>query len=211
MDTLGQLTNFIESHFHSILTTSLLCIIAVPLVIWLIPSIFECNDSRSFFGVSADGLLTYIGAIFSGLMSLLVAIVALVQGKRVAEADDERVREARRNEVRPSLQIEVKADKERSFSLTIENLCDYAALDVYLFTAPFVRVVSKGRKIKKKFSIGYMSPNIFVVDESECSLNANGLPKELFFCFEDVDGNTWTQEFRYNVDGYFSSDGATLA
>ena len=84
-------------------------------------------------------------------MSLLVAIVALIQGKRAAEAEEDRAYEARRNEVRPSLQIEVKALGENLFALTIENHRDHAALDVYLFTEPFARVVRKGKHLKNTF------------------------------------------------------------
>ena len=153
----------------------------------------------------------YICAIFSGLMSLLVAIVALIQGKRAAEAEEDRAYEARRNEVRPSLQIEVKALGENLFALTIENHCDHAALDVYLFTEPFARVVRKGKTFEKHFSVGYTEPNIFAVDKSECELTADGMPKKLWFCFGDVDNNVWEQDFFYTSDGYYASGEAALA
>lgn len=144
-------------------------------------------------------------------MSLLVAIVALIQGKRAAEAEEDRAYEARRNEVRPSLQIEVKALGENLFALTIENHCDHAALDVYLFTEPFARVVRKGKTFEKHFSVGYTEPNIFAVDKSECELTAEGMPKKLWFCFGDVDNNVWEQDFFYTSDGYYASGEAALA
>lgn len=144
-------------------------------------------------------------------MSLLVAIVALIQGKRAAEAEEDRAYEARRNEVRPSLQIEVKSLGKNLFALTIENHCDHAALDVYLFTEPFARVVRKGKAFEKHFSVGYTEPNIFAVDKSECELTADGMPKKLWFCFGDVDNNVWEQEFSYTSDGYYASGEATLA
>lgn len=80
-DALKQLMKFIENHFRGILIASLIVVIVVPLVVWLVHRIFQRNDTCGFFGVSADGFLAYIGAIFSGLMSLLVAIVALIQGE----------------------------------------------------------------------------------------------------------------------------------
>ena len=150
-DTLERLTKFIENHFHGILIASLIVVIVVPLIVWLVHSVFQRNDSCGFFGVSADGFLAYIGAIFSGSMSLLVAMVALIQGMRVAEAEEDRAYETRRNEVRPSLQIEIKPLGENLFALTIENHCDHAALDVYLFTEPFARVVRKGKHLKNTF------------------------------------------------------------
>ena len=101
-DTLERLTKFIENHFHGILIASLIVVIVVPLIVWLVHSVFQRNDSCGFFGVSADGFLAYIGAIFSGSMSLLVAMVALIQGMRVAEAEEDRAYETRRNELSPS-------------------------------------------------------------------------------------------------------------
>ena len=105
MDTLERLTKFIEDHFRGVLTTALLVAVVVPLAVWLVHRAFQRSDSCGFFGVSADGFLSYAGAIFSGFMSLLVAMIALVQGKRAAEAEEERAYETRRNEVRPSLKI----------------------------------------------------------------------------------------------------------
>lgn len=210
-DMLEQLMKFIENHFQGILKASLIVVIIVPLVVWLLHSVFQRNGSCGFFGVSADGFLAYIGAIFSGLMSLLVAMIALIQGKRVAEAEEDRAYEARRNEVRPSLQIEVKSLGENLFALTIENHCDHAALDVYLFTEPFARVVRKGKAFEKQFSVGYIEPSVFAVDKSECELTADGMPKKLWFCFGDVDNNVWEQVFFYTSDGYYASGEATLA
>lgn len=210
-DALKQLMKFIENHFRGILIASLIVVIVVPLVVWLVHRIFQRNDTCGFFGVSADGFLAYIGAIFSGLMSLLVAMIALIQGKRAAEAEEDRAYEARRNEVRPSLQIEVKVLGENLFALTIENHCDHAALDVYLFTEPFARVVRKGKTFEKHFSVGYTEPNIFAVDKSECELTADGMPKKLWFCFGDVDNNVWEQEFSYTSDGYYPTGEAALA
>ena len=210
-DALKQLMKFIENHFRGILIASLIVVIVVPLVVWLVHRIFQRNDTCGFFGVSADGFLAYMGAIFSGLMSLLVAMIALIQGKRAAEAEEDRAYEARRNEVRPSLQIEVKSLGKNLFAQTIENHCDHAALDVYLFTEPFARVVRKGKTFEKHFSVGYTEPNIFAVDKSECELTADGMPKKLWFCFGDVDNNVWEQDFFYTSDGYYASGEATLA
>ena len=141
----------------------------------------------------------------------MVAMIALIQGKRVAEAEEDRAYEARRNEVRPSLQIEVKSLGKNLFALTIENHCDHAALDVYLFTEPFARVVRKGKAFEKQFSVGYIEPSVFAVDKSECELTADGMPKKLWFCFGDVDNNVWEQDFFYTSDGYYASGEATLA
>lgn len=210
-DALAQLMKFIENHFRGILMASLIVVVVVPLIVWLVHRIFQRNDSCGFFGVSADGFLAYIGAIISGLMSLLVAMVALIQGKRAAEAEEDRAYEARRNEVRPSLQIEVKSLGKNLFALTIENHCDHAALDVYLFTEPFARVVRKGRSFEKRFSVGYIEPSVFAVDKNECELTADGMPKKLWFCFGDVDNNVWEQDFFYTSDGYYASGEATLA
>ena len=209
-DTLERLTKFIENHFHGILIASLIVVIVVPLIVWLVHSVFQRNDSCGFFGVSADGFLAYIGAIFSGSMPLLVAMVALIQGMRVAEAEEDRAYETRRNEVRPSLQIEIKPLGKKLFALTIENHCDHAALDVYLFTEPFARVVRKGKAFEKQFSVGYIEPSVFAVDKSECELTADGMPKKIWFCFGDVDNNVWEQEFIYTIDGYYPSGEAVL-
>lgn len=209
-DTLERLTKFIEDHFRGVLTTALLVAVVVPLVVWLVHRAFQRSDSCSFFGVSADGFLAYAGAIFSGFMSLLVAMIALVQGKRAAEAEEERAYETRRNEVRPSLKIGVKPLGKNLFVLTIENHCDYAALDVYLFTEPFARVVCKNKIFEKQFSIGCVASNVFAVDETECGLTADGMPKMLWLCFGDIDNNVWEQEFHYTSDGCYFSSEATL-
>lgn len=63
---------------------------------------------RQLENFSADGLLCYIGALFTGLLSLLVAVIALVQSKRIAEIEEDRAIEARQNAIRPVLQVEVK-------------------------------------------------------------------------------------------------------
>ncbi len=205
IDAIEHLVRLVEEHLKCVLIALCLIIILIPLAIWLIHIFCVHNNSCGLFGISADGFLGYAGAVFTGLMSLFVAAIALVQGKRAAEAEAERESEKRRNAVRPSLQIWVEPVKESLFELTIKNNGDYAALDLYLFTEPFARVIGGCKEFKRRFSVGNIAQNIFSVDESECALNEDGWPQNLYFAFGDIDNNIWGQTFHYNADGYFHS------
>ncbi len=207
IDAIEHLVGFIEEHLKGVLIALCLAIVLLPLGTWLIYSL--CLRGNSCGGISADEFLAYAGAVFTGLMSLFVAAIALVQGKRAAEAEAERESEKRRSTVRPSLHIEVEPCGERIFKLTIRNNGKYAALDVYLFTEPFARVINGGKEFKRQFSVGAAAQNIFAVDESDCKLR-DGMPEKLYFAFGDIDNNVWGQEFHYTADGYFCREGLTL-
>lgn len=200
-DALTQLVQFVEKHFQGVIICAAIAVILLPGIVWCVFYFSSCGSWKVF---SADGLLCYIGALFTGLLSLLVAVIALVQSKRIAEIEEDRAIEARQNAIRPVLQVEVKKIEDNFFDLTITNHGQFVAIGVYLFTNPFAPVIVAGEPFCRKFSIGGRSQTIFAVDESECAINSDGYPPKLWFCFSDVDNNFWQQEFVYGTDGYES-------
>lgn len=200
-DALTQLIQFVEKHFRGVTICAAIAVILLPVIVWCMFYFSSCGSWKVF---SADGLLGYIGALFTGLLSLLVAVIALVQSKRITEIEEDRAIEARQYEIRPVLQVEVKKTENNLFDLTITNHGQFVAMGVYLFTNPFTPVIAAGNSFCRKFSIGGRSQTIFAVDESECATNSDGYPQKLWFCFADVDNNFWQQEFVYGTDGYES-------
>lgn len=198
-NALDQLVQFVEKHFRVILICTAIAIILLPGIVWCVFYSTSCGNWKVF---SADGLLGYIGALFTGLLSLLVAVIALVQSKRITEIEEDRAIQARQYEIRPVLRVEVKKTENNLFDLTITNHGQFAAIGVYLFTNPFAPVIAAGNSFCRKFSIGVYSQTIFAVDESECTINSDGYPQKIWFCFADIDSNFWQQEFTYGEDGY---------
>lgn len=144
---------------------------------------------------SGDGLLGYYGSIIGSAISLAVAYSAYVQSKQLAEAEEDRAREQRWAEIRPSLQIKVERIENDKYRLYITNSSKYNAINVFLYEYAFLPNVPANKTVEKIFTESENTSKYQYVDPYYFDGLCDDLPKTLWLTYSDIDGNQMQSEF----------------
>lgn len=164
-------------------------IVAFILIVAPIVRHFVCGS------FSGDGLLGYYGSIIGSAISLAVAYSAYIQSKQLAEAEEDRAREQRWAEIRPSLQIEVERIGNDTYRLHITNSSKYSAINVFLYEYAFLPNVPANKTVRKIFTGNENISKHQYVDPYYFNGLCDDLPKTLWLTYSDIDNNQMQTEF----------------
>ena len=192
-DFFGKIIKIVEKYEKAILIALVAAVFLGPVIIWLFYSViptFLVTD------ISADGMLGYWGNMFSGCVSILVAVIALYQAGLIHRLEQEKSADERKQQICPKLQVALKK-KGNYFDLFIGNNAPFRAVGVYLFEYNMAPTVAENKHVKKRVVFQDSAPNGYIaIDSGYYELDDNGYPKSLVFCFTDIDNNLIEQEFR---------------
>lgn len=164
-------------------------IVAFILIVAPIVRHFVCGS------FSGDGLLGYYGSIIGSAISLAVAYSAYIQSKQLAEAEEDRAREQRWAEIRPSLQIKVERIENDTYCLYITNNSKYNAINVFLYEYAFLPNVPANKTARKFFTESENISKYQYVDPYYFNGLCDDLPKTLWLTYSDIDNNQMQTEF----------------
>ncbi|NCE97591.1 hypothetical protein [Emergencia sp. 1XD21-10] len=184
----NKAVRFIEKHFTWIIVVIILISVGSPVI--------ACWLGKET--LSTDGILSYVGSIITGIITLFVAGIALHQGKRAELVDKEK----RKNEIKPNLRIEVKEIENETFEIDIENFGNHHTIGVYLYEYPFSSVIRSNDMTKRIISFSRKTGVDISIDESFYERGKDSLPKEIYLIYGDIDNNLISQEFKLTSDGY---------
>lgn len=190
---LKRLTGFIETHFWRIVIILAAISVLAPVAVWLC---YGAEKTVIITEISADGMLGYIGSIIGGVVSMMVAIIALYQAEKIHERDEEKAFNDRLVEIRPNLYLEMDKIND-SFEVRISNGGMYRAIGVYMFAYDFAPLVEPGKRVKRRVEFRDESEKGYLtIDSSYYDVSEDGYPKRVELCFLDIDRNLYIQEFR---------------
>ncbi len=185
---INKVVQFIEKKFMWIIVVILLISVLSPVIgCWL-----------GGETLSTDGILSYVGSIITGIITLFVAGIALYQGKRAEMADKEK----RKIEIRPNLQIDIKEKENEIFEITIENYGKHPATGIWLYEYPLLSVIKSNDKATRIISFTKDSKANINIDESFYEEGKDSLPAEVYLTYGDIDNNLISQNFKLRSDGY---------
>lgn len=184
----------VERHFWAIMIISFILVFVVPFAIWLYYSkIVQCNCSV----FSPDGLLSYWGSVIGSFIALIIAFIAIYQGKKSAEIEEEQHELQRLEEIKPTIHIELEKNK-KCLNLKAHNLSNYSAKMIYLFDVPLFSYIkandSKNRKVL--FDENTNDSDILSVFSPAYELNEDGFPDKIELYVYDIDNNLITFIYR---------------
>lgn len=129
-----KILQFVERHIKQIVILIALAAVCAPILVWLCYSVLP---TFIYTEITADGMLSYLGTIIGGGVSLFVAIVALYQAGVIHRLGQEQADLKRRQDICPSLQISLSIIGEGYF-LDIQNHSTNPAIGIYLFEYSFL-------------------------------------------------------------------------
>jgi len=189
------LANFIEKYCICLIVIVVVVSIVIPVILG---GVKLCGSSMTI-----DGLLSYCGTVLGEIVTLLVALLAIYQAKKVFEMETSRADEEHKQEIRPRLQLMFKPCGENTYLIEISNIGAHVAKDVYLYELPLFRLIKAQCRLNKYLEFSgntkderYIG-NFFEKEE----LDADGFPKTINLVYVDVDENIWSQNFENRMDG----------
>lgn len=197
-----EISKVVEKHFKTILILFATIVIAVPVIMYFIYN--EC-----FNRITADGMLSYVGAIITGATTLFVACVSLYQSQRSSEMNDELMAMQRRDKIRPALQMKLHKKDDDLFEIEISNTsCNYA-YNIHLFEYLIVSEIKGYKTTKKNIVLGERTvPNAINIYDTNYYTNCEGYPKIIWLIFDDMDNNMLVQEFKLTANNRYVSTAA---
>ncbi len=199
---LDKISGFVEKRFNLIVVLFLAFAILSPVLVWLFYSMIPCDVKTD---ITADGWMDYLGSFMGSISAVLVAVVAIYQGKCMFQMEKKSEDSNRKKEISPVLQVHVNLTESGSYELEVTNHGKYSAIGIYIFDTSIIHHVSPGETVRKRFSIDYeIKENVFV-DETFVELNDNRYPKTIDLIYLDVDNNILSETFRGFEDGEYQS------
>lgn len=188
-----RIETFIDKHFTLFTILLAICVVAAPFGARWCSLRFGTNTK-----ITADGLLNYLGTVFSGILTFFLACVAIYQSQKSAKFEELLNRQARLQEICPHLQIELKkkdGTEGNVFDLTVENISPNPAIGVYIFEYSAFSHITGNGKSERKVAFGDAKSTILSIDECYYELNESHYPQYIILIFCDIDNNIIQQEF----------------
>lgn len=192
-----MLSNVIDKHLLKIIIVLIVISIIAPFAVGVICSRLNSN------GISADGILSYVGNIIVGVITLLVAFIAIYQSKRAWNLESEQQIERRKELIRPNLQIFFEKNEDDSYTIKIYNQSDNIATHICAFVSNISPFVKKEHHVERKIRFDDNAcKEALLVDDFGCEFDEAGYPKEINLIYNDKDNNVLSQTFKcYYEDG----------
>lgn len=177
--------------------------------------------------------LSFLGGYLSFAGTIIVSLVALLEGFFYRQRSIEESKEKRKKEIQPIFSIKIKAlntmmqgyaeaaslydtsknPKHKNFTIEIENVSFHPIKHVIIFDKYLAQLLkineSKELQCAYEDSPDYTheSKRLIRILRSDCERTDNGLPKWFNINYEDIDGNEMYQTFElHEFDGeqYYS-------
>jgi hypothetical protein len=194
MEKYQSIANFIKKHLIKCIVFFIICAVVMPIIVMLAYRyswhLIQPNE------ITADGMLSYIGAIFGGALTLFVAIIAIAQGYSTFRSESERLYKKRRDHIIPNLQIALRYDEK--IELQISNLGDYAAINIYTYGYSFLfHFIKAGdtRTIKISFEDASENETESAIDGLGFGIDEDDFLKKINLFYSDIDNNYYNQYF----------------
>lgn len=172
----------------------LLIVICITITIIAILSVIFVK--QIFSNISDDSMVSYIGTIITGIVSILCSFLSLYENKKKTEAEEEISKLKYRDSIRPALSVKLNKIEDDLFKIIIENISSNYAKNIYLYQYPILSDV-KNSCIEQKLIVfsDRTVPNAVSIDDDNYYTMENGYPKRLHLIFNDIDNNQISQEF----------------
>lgn len=189
------LANFIEKYCICLIIIVVVASIVIPVILGCVKL---CGSSMTI-----DGLLSYCGTVLGEIVTLLVALLAIYQAKKVFEMETSRADEEHKQEIRPRLQLELKLDEVNTYKYQIEisNIGAHVAKEVYLYEIPLFPLIKSQCRLNKHLEFSGDKEDERYIGNFFEELDADGFPKTINLVYVDVDENIWSQNFENRMDG----------
>lgn len=180
---------FLEKHIKHIIFIILIAVLLLPIFIFLLYDVFPDIISTE---ISADGMLSYAGAVLGGFIALFIAFIGICQNEKQEFEEIEK----RKREIKPNLSIELYPIDEY-FQLIISNNGNTSALHIFL-EDKYIFSLIKPNETK---AVDLTVNEVFGVCLDECEKNCNfEYPKNIFLIYSDIDWNIISENHIHNLD-----------
>ncbi len=194
---------FVNQKYIHILVAIVLFLFIAPIVVCVCYSVFSTQTTT---GITADGMLSYIGVIITSVVSVLACTIAIYQSKRAEDLQEEQEIKKRRNEICPSINISCEINSEGLYLLSLENIGKYSAVGIYWNTGLLVQNLKGGERKSLRFKRDGLK------ELMECDVNTKAewyddrYPQKIDLFFNDVDRNGICQSFQITTDLIYQGD-----
>lgn len=189
--------NNAETHIKTIVIIFVATIIFAPLIIK------HCVCTT--VNISAETMVSYIGNALSSLATFFAAVIALFIGQRSSTMQERIFFFERRDKIRPYFCLTVKKNQNKTYNLTLKNISENFAKDIYLYDGVIISDFIDKQK-EKKFCISFDDEKIKGVPHivnSDCYDLENDYPKEIVVGFSDIDNNDIQQVFKREAENIY--------
>lgn len=191
---LDKLIRFIGKNMKQIIAAIAVAAVCAPVLVWLCYSVLP---PVIYTEITADGMLSYLGTVIGSAVALVVAVVALYQAGMIHKLEQEQADMKRRQEICPSLQMDIFAAAPGVCFMTVSNNSDYPAVGMFLFEYSYAPLIRNDKPVKKNvvFRESEVTGSLYV-DPCYVELNEEGYPRKIDLYYTDIDRNTIFQQFR---------------
>lgn len=191
---------------HTLRYIALLIVIAIliPVFVWLCYSVFPAVIETE---ITADGMLTYLGAIVGSIASLTLAAVAIRQNQLNQEIQEDAAIKKRQDDIRPEIYVKVKENGD-SYDLILKNNSSHTASNIYLFDIAILGLLGPGSEKRVKFTFDETNGSGFFIDGIDMRRNEEGFPTYILLQCYDEDRNLLVVEYTVSDagEGYIVHD-----
>lgn len=200
MDVVQKIIAWCIKHKLFALCMFLILLFIVPIVIFLFYDVFPQVIKTH---ITADGMLSYFGAVLGSIVALSIAIIGVYRDKkREEEAEDLRIVN-RRRDINPNFYIDLQLKERDYFDLTITNCGKYIASDIYFIDRNVLPFIKNGQSKTIKICFDF---TVEVKDAYYFEYELDGYyPKDILLIYSDIDRNLVSEKFKH-----FYEDGKHL-
>lgn len=193
--------NFAEEHITMIVIIFVAAVIFAPIIV---KHCYCCNVNRFF---SSETMLTYIENTIMGLATFFAAVVALLVGQRSSIMQERTNEQNRIDEALPLLHLEIEKNTEKTYQLTLHNLTDKVAKDIYICEGETILPYLKGNEtqtITIKFEKNSELEGFYIKDSNCFSMSDTSI-EWIHLAYADIYDNYMGGTFKKNSRGYYIS------